>query len=287
MKLMNYMNLNQYPVQISFLKDRTEEFTEVYHAHQGMEFLYVHQGRGQVVVDRQIFELAPGSLFYFRPFQLHRVRLAGLPGHAYVRSLFVFEPAVVEEALQAFPSLQSFIKTLWKDPPVLLTLSEAELGGLGNWIVDYSRLLEHGPAERQLEEQLFFLCAFLHRIRSGWPAGDKTALLPRRSPTTAEQMMEWLEEHYTEPFELDKLAQTVHLTPNHVSSLFHHSVGSTITEYITARRIRQACWLLRTTDLTVKDTGEAVGYPNFSYFCKVFKKHTGISPYQFKKEALP
>ncbi|MNY49646.1 Bifunctional transcriptional activator/DNA repair enzyme AdaA [compost metagenome] len=109
-----------------------------------------------------------------------------------------------------------------------------------------------------------------------------SSLLAPKSSSTAERMLAWIEAHYMEPFKLDELASAVHLSPNHVSTTFHQSIGSTITEYLTARRIRQACWLLRTTDLSVQDIGEAVGLSNFSYFCQLFKKHVGFTPYKFK-----
>ncbi|WP_281884471.1 AraC family transcriptional regulator [Paenibacillus sp. YYML68] len=289
MKLMNYMNLNRHPVQLSFHKDRSHEFVEIYHAHQGMEILYVHEGRGHIVVDKQIFELRPGALFYFRPYQLHRIRVNGLPEQPYIRSLFVFEPAALEAVLGAFPTLQSFLRQLYRDPSTPQQLGELPLSDIEGLLHYYSGALERCPPEQLLEEQLFFLSTLLQRIRSAWvqqseASGAQAAHVGGKVQSAAEQMLEWLEDHYTESFELDQLAQAVHLTPNHVSSLFRRSVGSTITEYITARRIRQACWLLRTTDLAIKEVGEAVGYPNFSYFCQAFKRHVGQTPYRFKRE---
>jgi AraC family transcriptional regulator of arabinose operon len=115
MKIMNYMNLNQYPVQLSFVKDRTHEFVDIYHAHQGMELLYVHQGYGRVIVNQQIIELASGSLMCFRPFQLHRIQMDIKPDAPYVRSLFVFEPSVLDGYLGPFAALQSYFHRLWKD----------------------------------------------------------------------------------------------------------------------------------------------------------------------------
>lgn len=287
MRLMNYMNLNRHPAQLCFYKDRTHEFSEIYHAHQGMEFLYVHEGYGHVIVERQIFELAPGSLFYFSPFQLHRIRITGLPNQSYIRSLFVFEPMILEEVLRTFPGLQAFLRRLWKNPMTLQNVNAAGITGLDALIQIHSLALRQCPPELLLEEQLLFLTTLLHHLRSVWVNNkDSEFPGPCRPSTTAENIMEWIEEHYMEPFELNRLAQAVHLSPNHVSSLFRKSVGSSITEYITARRIRQACWLLRSTDLSIKDIGETVGLPNCSYFCQMFKRHVGLSPYQFKKEQI-
>ncbi|MEK3884738.1 AraC family transcriptional regulator [Paenibacillus sp. PL2-23] len=288
MKLINYMNLNRHPVQLSFHKDRSYEFAEIYHAHQGMELLYVHEGRGHVIVDKQIFELRPGAMFCFRPYQLHRIRVTGLPDQPYVRSLFVFEPAALEAVLGSFPTLQAFLRLLSRDPSLPSKLCMLDLPEIEGLLHYYSGALKHCASEQLLEQQLFFLSTLLQHIRTAWIQSEASGTVGAHSGgkvlSAAEHLLEWLEEHYMEPFELDKLAQAVHLTPNHVSSLFRRAVGSTITEYITARRIRQACWLLRTTDLPMKDIGEAVGYPNFPYFCQAFKRHVGQTPYRFKRE---
>ncbi|MDD9267299.1 helix-turn-helix domain-containing protein [Paenibacillus sp. GCM10023248] len=290
MKLMNYMNLNVHPVQLSFFKNRSRDFEEIFHAHQGMELLVVHEGRGIAVIEQQIVELAPGSIFCFRPFQLHRLRIHNLPQESYIRSLFVLEPGVLETALTAYPALQQFLRSLWKDPLAPQTFQCSNLPELETLFRLYAPRIEAAPergTERLLEEQLLFLTAFMHQLRTDAEAAlsasaAPVALQPRRSSTTAERMLAWIEDNYRKPFKLEELAHAVHLTPNHVSATFRASIGSTITEYITARRIRQACWLLRTTDMSVQDIGEAVGLGNFSYFCQLFKKHVGYTPYTFK-----
>ncbi|WP_243633315.1 AraC family transcriptional regulator [Paenibacillus xerothermodurans] len=286
MKMLNYMNLNQHPVQLSFSKDRTHEFVEVYHAHQGMELLYVETGEGHAVVNQQIVALSPGSLVVFRPFQLHRIQMKVGSGATYIRSLFIFEPSVLDEFLKPFAALQSFFQQIWKGdavPQVFTGLPEQAVGRL---LDDYRDRLRRAPQDSLLEEQVLFLIALLQFVKfhGGADVMAMSAAASRKS-TTAELVMEWIEEHYTEEFELDRLAKAVHLSPNHVSAVFKQSVGTNITEYLTARRIRQACWLLKTSDLTVQAIGQAIGLSSFPYFCQLFKKHVGVSPYRFKKSS--
>ncbi|NOU94925.1 helix-turn-helix domain-containing protein [Paenibacillus sp. LMG 31456] len=283
MKIMNYMNLNQHPVQLSFSKDRTDEFTDIFHAHQGMELLYVHKGQGSVVVNQQIVELSPGCLVFFRPFQLHRIQLNLSPGSPYIRSLFVFEPTVLDSFLAPFASLQSFFRQVWKgsaSPQIFSGLPQESVERL---LSDYRKQLSAAAPGVLLEEQMLFLVALLQLLKS-----HGGSILPAASPiksksTAAELVMEWIEEHYMEEFQLEQLAKAIHLSPNHVSAVFRQSIGTNITEYLTARRIRQACWLLKTSDMTVQEIGLSIGLSNFSYFCQLFKKNVGLSPYRYKK----
>jgi AraC family transcriptional regulator of arabinose operon len=191
---------------------------------------------------------------------------------------------VLEAALTPFTSLRTFFQALWKD-----TLSAQVFCGLpaeeiDNLFQSYMARLEHLVPELLLEEQLLFLTALMHRIKSFQTKGMESAnhFTKINQASTAEKIMAWIEVHYMEPFELEKLAKTVHLSPNHVSTTFRQSVGSSISEYLAARRIRQACWLLRTSPLSVQEIGREIGLSNFSYFCQMFKKHVGLTPYQFR-----
>jgi AraC family transcriptional regulator of arabinose operon len=290
MKVMNYMNLNQHPIHLQFYRNRTNEFAEIYHAHQGMEIIIVHEGSGSVVVEQQIFDLTPGMLFYFKPFQLHRIRMNDLEQHAYIRSFFVFEPTLLDSCLSPFPSTRQFFRKLWKDPTSVQRLSGLDTGALHNLLQAYQRFIDHAEPEQLLEEQLLFLTNLMHLLKAAQPLTDYTPSLERtikgKSSSVAEQVMEWIELHYMEPFELELLAQAIHLTPNHISAVFKQLVGSSITEYLTARRIRQACWLLKSSDLTIQEIGLAIGLGNFSYFCQLFKRQVGLTPYQFKQMPL-
>lgn len=289
MKLMNYMNLNIHPVQLSFRRDRTHEFAEVYHAHQGMELLFVHSGGGTIIVEQQILALAPGSLYCFKPFQLHRIRLQLAPGEPYIRSLFVFEPAVLSAALAPFASLRGFFDRLWKDPLAPPSLAPMPGEAMELLLRLHEPRLKTAAGERLLEEQLLFLTAFLHGCRAAAEASADPGVRPpsplREPSAVAERAMAWIETHYMEPFRLEALARDVHLSPNHVSATFRRAVGSSLTEYLTARRVRQACWLLQTTDLGVQQIGQSVGLDNFSYFCQMFKKHVGVTPHRFRASA--
>ncbi|MCS7461246.1 AraC family transcriptional regulator [Paenibacillus doosanensis] len=285
MKIMNYMNLNQHPVQLSFARDRTHEFVEIFHAHQGMEMLYVHEGHGSVLVNQQIRKLAPGSLVYFRPFQLHRIQMKLGPDAPYIRSLFVFEPTELERFLAPFASLQAFFHRLWKEPvgnPVFSGLPQERMAHL---LSDYRQRLAEAPPDLLLEEQMLFLVALMHELKRHAAAEEQAPLPVKQKSTGAEQVMEWIEEHYMEEFHLEELAKAVHLSPNHVSAMFRQSAGTSITEYLTARRIRQACWLLRTSDQTVQEVGRSIGLSNFPYFCQLFKKHVGLTPYRYKRSS--
>lgn len=283
MRILNYMNLYSHPVQLSFLKDRTDEFVDVYHAHQGMELLYVHEGNSQVIVNQQIVKLAPGCLFFFRPFQLHRIQLKLAPESRYIRSLFVFEPSKLDEYLAPFASLRSFFHRLWKEPLEQAQVFEGLPQETFRSMFESCReRMANTQPELQLEEEMLFLVSLLHQLKPFEAPKQRKDPLQIRSSSIAERVMSWVEQHYKDEFDLKRLADDIHLTPNHVSAAFRLKAGTSITEYLTARRIRQACWLLKMSDLSIQEVGQAIGLTNSSYFCNLFKKHVGLSPNRYR-----
>lgn len=70
-----------------------------------------------------------------------------------------------------------------------------------------------------------------------------------------------------------------------VSRVFKECTGLGFKEYITGKRLRQACYLLRTTALPVSDIASQCGFENANYFTVVFKTEYGIPPSKYRTEA--
>lgn len=83
---------------------------------------------------------------------------------------------------------------------------------------------------------------------------------------------------------INTLAEIVSLSPNYLRTLFKHSIGISISNYIVKLRIEKTKELLIKTDYTAYKISEMVGYNNSTYFYTVFKKYCGKSPDEFRKE---
>ncbi len=91
-------------------------------------------------------------------------------------------------------------------------------------------------------------------------------------------------EHIQDDICVDDIADTVHLNSSYLMRLFKKETGFSILEYITNERIRLAKEILLDTDYPVTRVAELVGYPNYSYFTKIFKKSVGVGPKNFRNE---
>ena len=81
---------------------------------------------------------------------------------------------------------------------------------------------------------------------------------------------------------LHSVARAVNISPNHFSTVFSQETGETFISYMTRVRLEQAKALLKTTQMRTSDVGYEVGYNDTHYFSYVFKKHTGMTPKEYR-----
>lgn len=81
---------------------------------------------------------------------------------------------------------------------------------------------------------------------------------------------------------LHEAARYVGLSNNHFCMLFRREMGVSFVEHLTHLRMEQAKRYLRETDLSSADIGERVGYTDPCYFRTLFKRHTGMSPREYR-----
>lgn len=97
------------------------------------------------------------------------------------------------------------------------------------------------------------------------------------------QALGWFERHWREPISIDDYAARSRLTPYWFRQKFKAFTGTTPMQYVISLRMANAMNLMENTDYNIEQIAEAVGYDNPAYFRRLFRKHTGISPSEYKK----
>lgn len=102
---------------------------------------------------------------------------------------------------------------------------------------------------------------------------------------TVAKIIRIIKNEYMEDLSLEGIAGKVCLTPAYVSYIFKQETGSSLIKYLTDYRMQQAKTLLDQGKLKIVNVGKACGYPNQSYFNRLFKNHFGITPKQYREQA--
>ncbi len=82
--------------------------------------------------------------------------------------------------------------------------------------------------------------------------------------------------------DLNSLARESMLSKSRFSHLFKECMGKSPSAFLLSMRIERARELLETSELSVREVGEAVGYFDQNYFSRIFKKNVGMSPTVFR-----
>lgn len=92
--------------------------------------------------------------------------------------------------------------------------------------------------------------------------------------------------HYSEIYGLEDLAEIFYMDKSYLSRIFKEVTNYTVSEFLNCQRIDHAKVLLLDESLTMEDISKKLGYERLSYFDRIFKKHMGISPLQYRKATL-
>ena len=96
------------------------------------------------------------------------------------------------------------------------------------------------------------------------------------------KVLSLIEDHYKDG-ELSDLCDELDTDLYTISRIIKRRTGRNYTDLLQEKRLKYAAYLLSTTELPVTDISADVGYNNFSYFYKIFKKEYGITPKEYRK----
>lgn len=124
--------------------------------------------------------------------------------------------------------------------------------------------------------QLAALCDFADQV-----LGSRSSKLSRISALC----QNYIYNHLYEEIPLSRLAEFTGLNASYLSQLFKKETGTAISDYIRQERIEEAKRLMGLPGITLSDIASRLHFNDQSYFTKVFKKYTGLTPGQYKQDS--
>lgn len=101
-----------------------------------------------------------------------------------------------------------------------------------------------------------------------------------------QKVIDHIRSNLHEDISRDRMAAMCRLSPSYFSTLFRETIGCSFARYVNELRIERARDLLETSELTIAEIAEQVGYSDHSYFCHVFREATQMAPTQYRLNAL-
>jgi two-component system response regulator YesN len=110
------------------------------------------------------------------------------------------------------------------------------------------------------------------------------ALSLRGSGGKASKIVKYIHQHYAnDELSVQEISDHLQMTASHLISIFKEATGKTIKQYVMDVRIEKAKSLLKNDRLKIFDVASQVGFKDGEYFSRIFRKHTGLTPSEYRE----
>lgn len=149
-------------------------------------------------------------------------------------------------------------------------------------LCDMAMLLTTGGGASSLGYQLMAVGLVIAALESDKGDAPSSALPQRLS-----HVLQWIEEHFTEPIALRDICEISHYNEVYLCRLFRERLGISPLQYVMSLRMKKACRLLEETCCAIKEIAPRVGYADDKQFSRAFKKHMGVSATEYRDGRRP
>ena len=174
-----------------------------------------------------------------------------------------------EESFLLDPSYQ----LLHTNKPELININPDDASLMS---VSMMRLCGQQPKPHIVQYTLDFILKLLNETMDG---------STHESDSVAVRFIDEVFNRNSVPEGVNRYAEQLGVSPNHLNKVVKAQTGRTASEWVQISRLNYAKYLLRDTQLPIIDVAARVGLFDQSYFSRFFKKHTGMSPLEYRGEA--
>ncbi|QUH27708.1 response regulator transcription factor [Vallitalea guaymasensis] len=101
---------------------------------------------------------------------------------------------------------------------------------------------------------------------------------------TFRDVLQYVNKNYCNDISIQSVSKKFVINPSYLSQMFRKEIKKTFTQYLTSLRMSDACELLKDTEYTINEIADKIGYNDYFYFAKTFKKFTGKTPGNYREE---
>lgn len=254
------------------------------HVDDCYTLLYALSGKARIVLEEKEFHMNTGELCMISP---QIARNHDIDEDTILLSIMIdrtiFENAFTRLLRADYPLSEFFRHTLFqseKDYLFFMLPPTREIRQI------YQHLFQEFVHYDTLSENVsihYLNILFAKIIRS--PESTYSYYAKRSSSPAAfsvPYILKYMEEHFTD-LTLEDLADHLNYERSYLSKLIHKYTGKTYTELMTGYRMEKAMDFLRSTDMKINEIARYTGYNSTDHFTRSFRKYTGCSPREFRR----
>ena len=262
------------PMNSIFQKDRFRVFAakcnEIYPYppmfHKNMEIILVTNGMLELLVNGAEIHMQKGDICFTFPYAIH--------GNQFQKAEYIlisFDPDLCVD----------FSASLVNQTPLCPCLEKIRVPELVPQLIQ--RIAELYNSGSSYEDAT--ITGYLSAIIGECLPALEPIPIDAVKVNTVQQILMYCEENYRRCINLQQISADLHISPNHVSSIFSKKLKISLRDYINRMRINEATYLLKHTEKRITEIMQECGFTNQSTFNKTFREICGVTPRQFRYQA--
>ena len=242
------------------------DWHSVPHTHNHTELFFIVSGKGQFLIEDQVFPVDVNNLVIINPNVTHTEdSLNAQPLEYIVLGIDGIELATSENSNGQFCILDHY-ESMEISPCIRNILREMALKSTGY--------------EDICQAYMEILIIRLMRSTSLAVQAEPQSISSNRQCAAVRR---YIDLHFKEPLTLEQLSEEAHMNKYYLSHVFKREYGVSPINYMISRRIDESKYLLAETDLSMSQIAQLLGFSSSSYFSQAFRKTQGVSPMEFRQ----
>lgn len=250
------------------------------HTHDYIEVVYMCSGATSHKINGKALRLSEGELLFISKHARHSIKRAEKND---VAVNFIILPKFFENMVSVLGEENSQLKSFLIDclcssgGPDFLLFKVAEILPIQNLIENLIWTLLYDTKNRRninrVTMELLFLQLLSHADSFGYENLSDEVIV---------RVLRYIDENYASG-SLSEIANETHYSLSWLSKEIKRKTGMTYTELVQKKRLAQAEFYIKNTNMAIRDIARLVGYDNMSYFYKMFSAAYGVTPRMFRK----
>jgi AraC-like DNA-binding protein/mannose-6-phosphate isomerase-like protein (cupin superfamily) len=242
------------------------DWHSVPHTHNHMELFYIVGGKGQFLIQDQLYPVNANNLVIINPNVPHtEVSLNAQPLEYIVLGIEGVELASSEQSNGRFSMLDHF--------------ESVEISGCLRNILREMELKSTGYEDVCQAYMEILIIRLMRSTALSVPAQPQQISANRQCAA----VKRYIDQHFKETLTLDQLAEEAHMNKFYLSHAFKQEFGVSPINYLISCRIEESKYLLAETDLSISQIAQLLNFSSPSYFSQVFRRTQGVSPVEFRQ----
>ena len=236
------------------------------------------RGTGNIKIEGKHYDIKEGDIILLSPHELYHCTV---DSNAYHERIVLY---VNESVLDGFPYETDGVFDIFtkrdKGSGNLVPAEAVRSVGADSTLSTLLKLFQSPTATGRLLSLCKVIELLIQLKQATIPSVQTTFT---HDSTLIDEILVFINQHYKEDLNVSHIAEVFSIHKSYLSHLFTQHVGMSLWNYVILRRIHAFNDLLR-KGLSIEEAAYQVGFQNYSNFFRLYKKHTGMTPMQFKKQ---